>query len=214
MSLVLRSYWRSSCSWRVRIALHWKQLSFELQSVHLVANGGEQHTAAHRAINPMRELPVLSIGDVHIGQSLAILEYLEEAHPNPPLLPADALQRAQVRQMAEVVNSGTQPLQNQRVMKYLGHAHDFPRAQQLAWSRHWIALGLTGLEALVTKHGGTYCHGDIVTFADLCLVPQLYNARRFDVDISAFPALTDVETRLSSLPAFEASHPDEQPDAP
>ena len=214
MSMVLRSYWRSSCSWRVRIALHWKQLPFDLLPVHLVNNGGEQHSAEHRAINPMRELPVLSIGDTHIGQSMAILEYLEESHPHPSLLPTDPLQRARVRQMAEVVNSGTQPLQNQRVMKHLGSAHDFPREQQLSWSRHWIALGLTGLESLVNQHGGEYCHGDAVSFADLCLVPQLYNARRFEVDIGAFPTLTKVEARLNLLPAFTASQPDEQPDAP
>ena len=214
MSLVLRSYWRSSCSWRVRIALNWKQIPFELVPVHLVANGGEQHSAEHRALNPMRELPVLSIDDVHIGQSMAILEYLEEAYPSPALLPADALERARVRQMAEVVNSGTQPLQNQRVMKYLGSGFDFSREQQLAWSRYWIALGLRGLEALVDKHGGDFCHGDAVGFADLCLVPQLYNARRFEVDIAEFPNLTQVEARLNQLPAFAASHPDRQPDTP
>ena len=214
MSLVLRSYWRSSCSWRVRIALHWKQLSFDLVPVHLVANGGEQHSAAHRALNPMRELPVLSVGDTHIAQSMAILEYIEEAHPSPPLLPTDPLERARVRQMAEVVNSGTQPLQNQRVMKYLGSTFEIPREQQLAWSRYWIALGLTGLEALVDQHGGACCHGDAISFADLCLVPQLYNARRFEVDVSAFPNLTEVESRLNGLPAFAASHPDQQPDTP
>ena len=213
-TMELYHYWRSSCSWRVRIALNWKQIPFELVPVHLVANGGEQHSAEHRALNPMRELPVLSIDDVHIGQSMAILEYLEEAYPSPALLPADALERARVRQMAEVVNSGTQPLQNQRVMKYLGSGFDFSREQQLAWSRYWIALGLRGLEALVDKHGGDFCHGDAVRFADLCLVPQLYNARRFEVDIAEFPNLTQVEARLNQLPAFAASHPDRQPDTP
>lgn len=213
MSLVLRSYWRSSCSWRVRIALHWKQLTFETVPVHLVADGGQQHSPAHRALNPMRELPVLTASGESLAQSMAILEYLEETQPQPPLLPHDPIDRARVRQMAEVVNSGTQPIQNLRVMQHLGRVYDLPRDQQVEWSRDWIARGLAALETLVKQRGGQCCFGDEVSFADLCLVPQLYNARRFGVDMDALPTLVAVERHLVAMPAFAAAHPDQQPDA-
>jgi len=213
MSLVLRSYWRSSCSWRVRIALHWKQLPFETVPVHLVADGGHQHSMEHRALNPMRELPVLTANGESLAQSMAILEYLEETQPHPPLLPADPIARARVRQMAEVVNSGTQPIQNLRVMQHLGRVYDLPRDQQVEWSRDWIARGLGALETLVATHGGQCCFGDDVSYADLCLVPQLYNARRFGVNMDDLPTLVAVEGRLVEMPAFAAAHPDQQPDA-
>ena len=213
MSMVLRSYWRSSCSWRVRIALNLKSLPHELESVHLVANGGEQHSDAHRALNPMRELPVLTVEDVHLAQSVAILEYLDELHPDPPLYPADAVSRARVRQMVEVVNSGTQPVQNLRVMQKLGRDFGLDRPAQVQWSRDWIEFGLGALETLVQQHGGRYCFGDEVTAADLCLVPQIYNARRFEADMGRIPGLVAVDERLAALPAFAAAHPDRQPDA-
>ena len=214
MSLVLRSYWRSSCSWRVRIGLNWKQLAYELVPVHLIADGGQQHSEAHRSLNPMRELPVLLVDGEPIAQSIAILEYLEETHPEPPLLPRSPFDRARARQMAEIINSGIQPVQNLRVMQKLGGSYDLPRADQVQWSREWIAQGLAALEKLVSVHGGQYSVGDSVSFADLCLVPQLYNARRFDVDMDALPTLTAIENRLSSLPAFVDAHPDQQADAP
>ncbi len=213
MSMVLRSYWRSSCSWRVRIALNLKSLPHEVESVHLVANGGEQHSDAHRALNPMRELPVLTVGDVHLAQSVAILEYLDELYPDPPLYPADAVSRARVRQMVEVVNSGTQPVQNLRVMQKLGRDFGLDRPAQVQWSRDWIEFGLGALEILVQQQGGRYCFGDEVTAADLCLVPQMYNARRFDADMGRIPGLVAVDERLATLPAFKAAHPDRQPDA-
>ncbi len=213
MSMVLRSYWRSSCSWRVRIALNLKSLPHEVESVHLVANGGEQHSDAHRALNPMRELPVLTVGDVHLAQSVAILEYLDELYPDPPLYPADAVSRARVRQMVEVVNSGTQPVQNLRVMQKLGRDFGLDRPAQVQWSRDWIEFGLGALETLVQQQGGRYCFGDEVTAADLCLVPQMYNARRFDADMGRIPGLVAVDERLATLPAFKAAHPDRQPDA-
>ena len=213
MSMVLRSYWRSSCSWRVRIALNLKSLPHEVESVHLVANGGEQHSDAHRALNPMRELPVLTVGDVHLAQSVAILEYLDELHPDPPLYPADAVSRARVRQMVEVVNSGTQPVQNLRVMQKLGRDFGLDRPAQVQWSRDWIEFGLGALETLVQQHGRRYCFGDEVTAADLCLVPQIYNARRFEADMGRIPGLVAVDERLAALPAFKAAHPDRQPDA-
>jgi maleylacetoacetate isomerase len=213
MALVLRGYWRSSSSWRVRIALHWKGLPFANVPVHLVQDGGRQHHADHRALNPLREVPVLLVDGVPLTQSMAILEYLEEAHPEPALLPKDSVDRAKVRQLAEVVNSGIQPVQNLRVMQKLGRDHGWEKPAQLAWSRHWIAYGFTALEALVAESRGAFCVGDAVSFADLCLVPQLYNARRFAVDLAACPNLLAVEKNLEALPAFAAAHPDQQPDA-
>ena len=213
MGLVLRSYWRSSCSWRVRIALNVKGLTYETHPVHLVSGGGQQHAPDHRALNPMRELPVLLVDGVALAQSLPIIEYLNERHPDPPLLPSSPLARAHVRQMAEVVNSGIQPVQNLRVMQKLGRDHGWPRTDQLAWSRDWIASGLAALEELVGRHGEGCCFGSAVTLADLCMVPQLYNARRFEVDLSVCPNLVAVDERLADLPAFADAHPSAQPDA-
>ena len=213
MSMVLRGYWRSSCTWRVRIALNVKGLSYDILPVHLVADGGQQHGEAHRQLNPMREVPVLVVDEEPLAQSMAILEYLDEAHPSPPLLPSDLLERARVRQMAEVVNSGIQPVQNLRVMQRLGKDYDLSKAQQVAWSRGRIDFGFKALHRLVETHGGRYCFGDAVTLADLCLVPQLYNARRFGVELEAFPRLLEVEARLNELPAFQRAEPEQQPDA-
>lgn len=213
MHLVLRGYWRSSSSWRVRIALNWKGLEFENLPVHLVADGGHQHSDGHRALNPMREVPVLLVDGEPIAQSMAILEFLEEYQPEPALLPSDPLDRARARQMAEMINSGIQPIQNLRVMQRLGREFDFDKTKQQAWSRGWIDYGFAALHQVVGAHGGRYCLGDTVTVADLCLVPQLYNARRFSVDLDQYPRLLEIEARLNALPAFQAAHPDQQPDA-
>jgi len=214
MSLVLHSYWRSSCSWRVRIALHHKALDFESVAVHLVADGGQQHSEGHRSINPMREIPVLMVGGVPIAQSMAILEFLEESYPEPALLPQGPLERARVRQMAELINSGIQPIQNLRVMQRLGRDFDLPKSEQMRWSKGWIDSGFQAFNSLVMKHGGTFCFRDTLSYADLCLVPQLYNARRFDVDLSPYPKLLEIEALLNEMPAFIKAHPDQQADAP
>ncbi len=213
MSLVLRGYWRSSCSWRVRIALNWKGLPYDTVPVHLVADGGQQHGEAHRRVNPMREVPVLMVDGQPLAQSMAILEYLEETYPTPPLLPADPVDRARVRQLAEVVNSGIQPVQNLRVMQQLGRDFAVEKPDQIAWSRDWIAFGFNALHQLVEQYGGDYSVGDAVSYADVCLIPQLYNARRFAVDLSHYPRLVEIEERLKELPAFQAAEPDQQPDA-
>ena len=161
----------------------------------------------------MRELPVLTVNGETIAQSMAILEYLEEIHPEPSLLPDSPIDRARVRQMAEVVNSGIQPVQNLRVMQKLGRDYGLERPEQVKWSRDWIANGLSALETLVLGNGGQYCFGDRVSMADACLVPQMYNARRFEVDLSAMPSLVEIDARLQGLEAFKQAHPDEQPDA-
>ncbi|ATB28549.1 maleylacetoacetate isomerase [Melittangium boletus] len=210
----LHNYWRSSCSWRVRIALNLKGLAFEYVPVHLVKDGGAQHTDAYRALNPMRTVPTLEFtheGRVHfLSQSLAILEYLEERYPSPALLPADPLLRAHVRMLSEVMNSGIQPLHNlsvaQRVKAEL-------KGDDKAWNAYWIERGLTALQALAEQTAGRYCVGDEVSFADVCLIPQLYAARRFGVDLSPYGLLTRVEAACAGLPAFLAAHADRQPDA-
>jgi maleylpyruvate isomerase len=210
----LYGYWRSSCSWRVRLALEFKGLAYEYVPVHLVKDGGEQHSEAHRARNPMRTVPTLELSEGgrvhHLSQSLAILEYLEERHPSPALLPAEPLARARVRMLAEMVNSGIQPLQNLSVLQRLEHEL---KADEKAWSVYWLERGLTALQAAVEPTAGTYCVGDAVSFADLCLVPQLYNARRFGVDLEPHGVLTRIEAACALLPAFQAAHPDRQPDA-
>lgn len=213
MDYTLRSYFRSSCSWRVRIALAHKGLDYATIPVHLLHDGGQQHSQAHRKANPMRELPVLLVGDEPLAQSMAILEYLEEAHPAPSLLPRHALGRARVRQMAEVINSGIQPIQNLRVMQKLQKDFGLDKSQTKTWSADWIKFGFDALEQLVARHCGQYCFADEVSFADACLIPQLFNARRFDVDLAAYPNLTRIEEALNKLPAFEASQPSKQPDA-
>ena len=213
MKLILRSYWRSSCSWRVRIALNWKGLSYQTIPVHLVADGGHQHQTEHRSLNPMRELPVLLVDGQPLAQSVAIMEFIEEQYPSPPLLPKDPFGRARVRQLTEIINSGIQPIQNLRVMQRLGKDFAQPKSAQLAWSRGWIERGFVAFHELAEQYGGAYCVGNQLSFADLCLVPQLYNGRRFQVDLSAFPKLLAIEERLSKLPAFIDAHPDNQPDA-
>lgn len=215
MPLTLHSYWRSSCSWRVRIALHHKRLPFRYSAVNLLQE--EQFSEAHRARNPMTTVPVLEVeegGETRrLVQSMAILEWLEERHPAPPLLPRDPAGRARVRAIAEDVNSSIQPYQNASTMKWLRERH--PGAgDDVAFTSHFLARTMTGLEAVVRDGAGRFCHGDEVTLADLFVVPQLYGARRFGVDVAAFPTLLRIEAACAALPAFVAAAPERQPDAP
>ncbi|HEY7376852.1 MAG TPA: maleylacetoacetate isomerase [Polyangia bacterium] len=211
--MILYDYWRSSSAWRVRIALHLKGVPFERRVVNLSPDAGEQHRDAFGALNPLRQVPVF-IGDGDdarpLTQSMAIIELLEEQFPQPPLLPADPWRRARARQLAEMVNAGTQPLQNLSVLQHLtatgGDAN--------AWARHFIARGLAALEAAASQETeGTFLVGDTPTLADLYLVPQMYNARRWAVDLAPFPTLVRVDAACAALPAFAAAHPDEQSDA-
>lgn len=210
MTPVLYGYWRSSSAWRVRIALHLKGVAFENVPVHLVQDGGQQHADAHVARNPLAQVPVLSVDDGHLSQSLAIIEYLDEVHPEPPLLPSDPFVRAQARSLAEVVNSGIQPIQNLAVLQ---HVVGELGGDKLAWGRHWIQRGLDRMERMVRITAGRFCVGDAVSVADLCLVPQLYNARRFGCDESGWPTLLRIEAACAELDAFKAAHPSQQPDA-
>ncbi len=211
--LILYGYFRSSATWRVRIGLAWKGLAWETVPVHLVRSGGEQNGEEHRHRNAMAQVPVLSVDGTLLTQSVAILEYLEERWPTPPLLPSDPIARARVRQMVEIVNSGIQPLQNLAVGKRLEADHGVDKAGVARWNTFWIAKGLDALEAAAREHAGRCLVGDAVSFADACLVPQLFNARRFGVSLEPYPTLMAVESTLSALPAFIDSHPSRQPDA-
>jgi maleylpyruvate isomerase len=210
----LYSYWRSSCSWRVRIALNLKGLAYTYEAVHLLKDGGQQHSDAYRALNPMRTVPTLEFeeggGVKRLSQSLAILEYLEERYRTPALLPSEPLLRARARMLSEMVNSGIQPLQNLSVLQFVKGEL---KSDDKAFGAHWNARGLAALEAAVKETAGTYCLGETVSFADICLVPQLYGARRFAVDLTPYPTLTRIEAACEKLPAFQAAHPDRQPDA-
>jgi len=209
----LYGYWRSSSTWRVRIGLELKGIAYESVPVHLVK--GEQRSADYRDRNPMQQVPLLEFevdGTARrISQSLAILEYLEESHPEPPLLPEDAWTRARVRELAELINSGIQPLQNTGVLEFLGSVA--PEVERTVWAGHFITRGLTALEALASERAGRFLVGDQLTLADVCLVPQLFMARRFGVDVEPFTTLRRVEEECRGLPAFERTHPTHQPDA-
>jgi maleylpyruvate isomerase len=209
----LFGYWRSTCTWRVRIALAHKGLDYEYVPINLVRNGGDQHTEAFRALNPMRHVPLLVLeedGKVHrVAESVAILELLEERHPIPRLLPLDPWKRVRARQLALLVATGIQPLQNTKVQKWL---HDELHDDERAWCKHWITLGLEALEALTRETAGRYSIDDELSFADLCLVPQLHFARRFDVDVERYPTLLAIEHACAALPAFKVAHADNQPD--
>jgi maleylpyruvate isomerase len=210
--LALYSYWRSSSSWRVRIGLGLKGLAWEYRAVDLRA--GAQRSSAHRARNAMGQVPVLEVeeGGVtrHLVQSMAILEWLDERFPSPRLLPADPEGRARVRALAEHVNSGIQPFQNSATLAWLREAR--PGLEE-RWVKHWLAAGLGALEAVVREGAGRFCHGDEVSLADVYLVPQLYGARRFGIDLAPLPTLVRVEEGCRALEAFRLAEPDVQPDA-
>lgn len=213
-ALVLYGYWRSSAAYRVRIGLGLKGLAWQDRPVHLVRDGGEQHSAAHAARNPQQLVPVLEHDGVVLTQSLAILEYLDEAFPHTPaLLPADAAGRGRVRALAQLIACDVHPLGNLRVMQYLGRELGADETARLAWTRHWMAEGFAAMQAKLAARPGRFCHSDTPGMADCCLIPQLYNARRFNLDLAAYPQLLEVERACLALPAFAAAAPEAQPDA-
>ncbi len=208
----LHSYFRSSAAYRVRIALNLKGLVPELAFVHL--RKGEQRQPPYADLNPERLVPALEVDGQILTQSLAIVEYLDEIHPSPPLLPADPLGRARVRALAQMVACDIHPIDNLRVLNHLktmGHSQDAVDD----WYRHWIAVGLTALETRLggDPRTGRFCHGDAPGLADLVLVPQLYNARRFGCPLDAYPTLRRIDAACCALPAFAAAAPENQPDA-
>lgn len=209
---ILHGYWRSGPSWRVRIALNWKGAAYDQAPVNLLA--GEQTSPAFLRLNPQGRLPALEVDGAVLTQSAAILEWLEETRPEPPLLPADALGRARVRAMSALVASDVTPLQNLGVGRELTAQLGASEAQVAAWRAHWIAAGLASLEAVAADAPGPFLHGGRPTLADLHLVPQLYAGRRFGVAVERFGRLLAAEAACAELPAFAAAHPDRQPDAP
>jgi maleylpyruvate isomerase len=230
----LYSYFRSSSAWRVRIALAYKQIPYELAPIHLLRDGGHQHGADLMSLNPMAQVPVIEVSDASrkgveppaesvgghrvdpsqpsgtfvLTQSIAILEYIEETHPDPPLWPSAPESRARARQLAEIVNSGIQPLQNLSIQQTLRASGVDP----LPWIRQVVENGLRALEAGAKSSAGTFLVGDAFTVADVCLVPQLFSARRFGVDVDSFALLRRVERACETLSCFVVAHPQAQPD--
>ena len=215
-SLQLYSYWRSSAAYRVRIGLNLKGLHYDIIPVHLVREGGQQHSPQFREINPQQLIPVLQHGHRQLKQSLAILEYLDEIWPQPALLPSTARERQRVRALALLVACDIHPLNNLRVLQYFEQEWNVPQPERDEWVKHWIADGLAAAEAMLADHPstGTYCEGNVPGLADCCLIPQIYNARRFGVDMAPYPTLQRVEAACLALPAFDAARPERQPDAP
>ena len=209
--MILHGYWRSGTSYRTRIALNLKGLAYERHGIDL--RQGDQRSEAYLRLNPQGLVPALEVDGAVLTQSPAILEWLEETHPNPPLLPADPIARAQVRAMAALVGCDIHPLNNLRVGKALREEFGADQAAVDAWAVRWIEPGFAALEALVAQHGDGWCYGDAPTLADCYLIPQIYSARRFNVALDAFPRLLAIEAAAEAHPAFQAAHPDRQPDA-
>jgi len=215
--LRLYSYWRSSAAYRVRIALNLKGLPYDIVPVHLLANGGEQHSADYAQLNPQEVVPTLLDGGRVIRQSMAIIEYLDESYDGElKLLPPTARDRARVRGLAQLVACDIHPLGNLRVLQYLEREFNTPSEERERWSRHWIREGFDALEELLAENPATgqFCEGDDPSLADICLVPQVYNARRWSVDLSDYPTIVRIAEECAKLPAFERARPENQPDAP
>jgi maleylpyruvate isomerase len=213
--LRLYSYFRSSAAYRVRIALNLKELEYSVVPVHLLRGGGQHHCAEYVARNPAGLVPTLEVGAAALTQSLAILEYLEDAYPTPPLLPADPLGRARVRALALTVACEVHPLNNLRVLNYLKAEFGIVEERRNAWYRHWVDLGFAALERLLMgdSRTGVYCHGDTPTLADCCLVPQVFNAERLRCPLGAYPTINRVVANCRQLAAFQRARPEAQPDA-
>lgn len=217
MSMKLYTYFRSSAAYRVRIALNLKGIAYDSIPVHLLQDGGQQLLPAYRAVNPSALVPALDDDGAILTQSLAMLEYLDETRPAVPLLPGDALGRARVRALALAIACDAHPLTNLRVLKYLKNTLGLSDEAKEEWYRHWMAEGLAAVEALLAQGDpagtGLFCHGDSPTMADCCLVPQVFNAQRFAIDLAPYPRVARIHAHCAGLPAFAAAHPSRQPDA-
>ncbi len=209
----LYGYWRSSAAYRARIALNLKGIAYTSVPVNLAC--GEQRSADFRRLNPQSTVPCLRDGDVVLGQSLAIIEYLDETHPEPPLLPAGAAERARARQLALLIACEIHPLNNLKVLQYLEHGMGIDEPGRRRWYRHWIAEGFTALEAMLAPTAGAFALGDDrPSVVDVFLVPQVYNANRWRCDLSPYPTIQRINDRCLQLPAFAEAAPERQPDAP
>lgn len=210
--LSLYTYFRSSASYRVRIGLALKGLAYASRPVHLVRNGGEQHSPDFAALNPAQLVPVLQDGEVTVTQSLAILEYLEETHTTPALLPTSAADRAHVRAMALLIACEIHPINNLRVLQHLEHELHLDAPARNAWYAHWVNEGFAALELMLQHSAGQFCHGDLPGMADCCLVPQVYNARRFQIALAPYPTIARIAAHCEALPAFMQAAPEAQAD--
>jgi maleylpyruvate isomerase len=210
--VTLYSFFRSSAAYRVRIALNFKDLTTDMVPIHLQKEGGLNKKPEYRAVNPQMKVPALKLdsGDVLI-QSLAIIEYLDEVHPQPPLLPRGPVERAKVRAVAQVIACDIHPLNNTAPLRYLKHELGQAQDKIDAWYHHWILDGFAAVEALISD--GPYAFGNEITLADVCLVPQVANARRFKVPLDRFPRIVAVDAACAKIPAFQRARPENQPDA-
>ncbi|WP_077285355.1 maleylacetoacetate isomerase [Cognaticolwellia aestuarii] len=209
----LYGYWRSSAAYRVRIVLHLKSLEFDSIAVHLVKNGGEQHDDSYTQLNPTHLVPTFVDDDVVLHQSLAIIEYLDDKYPSSPLYPEDVVAKAKIKALALDIACEIHPVNNLRVQQYLAKHLSAQDSDKLAWSHHWMKIGFEAVEQQLKVNSGKYCFGDNMTMADICLVPQVYNAYRFNLDMSEFPNIRRVADNCNQHPAFIAALPENQADA-
>ncbi|PVZ83466.1 maleylacetoacetate isomerase [Serratia sp. S1B] len=209
----LYNYCRSSAAYRVRIAMHLKGLKAELIPVHLVNHGGEQHSEAYRKINPSELVPTLTEDNFTLSQSLSIIEYLEEKYPETKLLPEDLYQRALIRAFSLSIACDIHPLNNLRVLQYLSNTLTVTDEQKTEWYKHWIDTGFKALEAQLAQFNGKFCFGEHATLADCCLIPQVYNAKRFNIDLSIYPKIESIYAHCNTLDAFIKAAPKAQPEA-
>ncbi|MEZ0392006.1 MAG: maleylacetoacetate isomerase [Pseudobdellovibrionaceae bacterium] len=211
--LVLYNYFRSSASYRVRIGLHLKGLSFEYKAVHLLNDGGEQNKTAYKDLNPAGEVPTLIHGSQRLSQSMAILQYLDEVFPQQPLFPKNSFEKAKVIQFCEGINC-TQPYQNLRTLQFLEKEFSFQQSQKEKWLQHWIGRNLEASEKILESTAGKFCFGDQITAAEAFLIPQLFTAHRFGIDFKKYPLISKIQKTSEELEAFKKAHPFQQPDTP
>ena len=207
--MTLYSYFRSSCSYRVRIALHLKNIPFTSKAIHLIKNGGEQYSDEFTRLNPLAQVPCLKTEDKILTQSLPIIQYLDALYPDPPLFSTDVFMKIEILSVCEIINSAIQPLQNLKVLKKISNIG----GDRTKWAAEWIGQGLEQLEIILKPKVKDFSFGNNLTCADLFLIPQLYNARRFQINMALFPVLTRVEANCLTLPAFQKARPENQPDA-
>ncbi|KAL7731116.1 hypothetical protein ACLKA6_014315 [Drosophila palustris] len=206
---VLYSYCHSSCSWRVRIALGLKKIPYDINAISLrKTEAAHAYTNQYRELNPMQQVPTLQIDGQTLCDSVAIMHYLEETRPEHPILPKDPIKRAKVREIVQIICSGIQPLQNSSVLAHLG------KEKSTEWAQHWISRGFRALEQVLSKSSGKYCVADEISMADCCLVPQVFNARRYHVNLDPYPTILRLDKHLGSIETFLDCHPHNQPDYP
>jgi maleylacetoacetate isomerase len=211
--LILYDYWRSSAAYRVRIALNLKGIPYQSVPINLIKEGGQQHSPEYAALNPNELVPLLVDGEITLNQSLTIIDYLDERYPGQRLTPSEGKERYLVRALAQDIAIDIHPINNLRVIQHLHQKFDIDEQDKVHWMQHWISTGFSALEQKLTPIHGDYCVGNKVSLIDVCLVPQVYNAQRFGVDMSAYPNIDEIAKTLSELDAFQSASPENQNDA-